>query len=319
LRDLEAARRDPNRRHEIPTLEKNYNKLLRQANFAGAQAKRTFDLRNITPVGTLLKATGAGRIAEGTKKNYADIVHSEAEKAARAGVEAAISQKGATAIAKERVKETYGDAEKEHEDAQQQVRDTRQRMRQIREEGERVAEQHEREARQAREHQQELERQHATATDEAERTRLQTQITTVGERIAAARRSAQNARERANNKVARMLPELKTLETKATLARDRLSDFNEEVKKETAAVLEGNRQFVGEVAKGFVGNKFQQTLYRAFGVGDTHMLHDAEAAAQARAQIKEKAEEKKKIDNYDKPAHAPAAPSGAAPAGGDHH
>lgn len=299
-------------------LDAKYQRLQRQQTFATNQAKRTFDLRN-TAVGSLLKATGAPKgLTEGTKKNYADLAHAEAEKAAKEGAKAAISNKDATTIAKERAKQTYGDAEAAHDSAQQQVRDARQDMRQVREEGERVAEQHEREAREAREHQQELERQHAATTDEAERTRLQTQITTVGERIAAARRSAESARASANNEAARMLPELKTLESKAKITKEKLGDFKAAVKNEAEAVKEQNKALVGAMAKGSVGGRLAQAIYRSTGISDPHMLHEAEVAALARAKIKDKAEEKKKIDEYNKPAHAPA-PSGGAAAGGDHH
>ncbi len=298
-------------------LDAKYQRLQRQQTFANTQAKRTFDLRN-TAAGALLKRTGAGSITEGTKKNYSDIAHAEAEKAAKEGAKAAISDKDASAIAKERVKQTYGNVEKEHEEAQQQVRDARLETQRAREDGakaQQIAQEHERTAREAESRKEDLQRQHDDAsTDAAAKARLKTQMDEEIQNIERARTQATRARTQANERTQQANAALQAAQAKVRDLKPLVSDFNAEVKKEVGAVKQENAKLVGAVAKGAVGNRFQQALYRSTGMGDQHMLHESEVAAQARAKIRDKAEEKKKLDEYGKDAHAPAPASG-----GDHH
>jgi hypothetical protein len=83
-------------------------------------------------------------------------------------------------------------------------------------------------------------------------------------------------------------------------------------------VEKNNIEQVEKTARELVGNRFQQALYKATGVGDKFILHEASVAATSRAKIKDKAEEKKKIDAYLKPDHAAHGPSGDAHSGDAH-
>lgn len=303
---------------DVSGLEAKYQKLLRQGSFAGAQAKRTFDLRN-TPAGSLLQKTGLPKsVADGTKKNYADIAHAEAEKAAKTAAKTSLSKEDMATIAKKEVEKTHGNVEGEHAAATQGVQEARTAMRRVREEGEKVAEEHEKTAREARERQQNLEREHSSTSDAAVKARLQTQIVAEGENIARAKRSAESARNTAANTAARMMPDLKVAENKQKETRAKLSDFNTAVNAVKKDVEKNNIEQVEKTARELVGNRFQQALYKATGVGDKFILHEASVAATSRAKIKDKAEEKKKIDAYLKPDHAAHGPSGDAHSGDAH-
>lgn len=301
-------------------LEAKYQKLLRQAQFADKQSKRTFDARN-TIAGSLLKKTGApGTLTEGTKKTYADIAHKAAEDAAKGASKTALSKSDIEAISKERVKQTQGeDAEQIHATATQEARDARRARDEAHQEAteaRRASEQHEQSIRTAEAEKQRLESEHAAATTDAEKARLQTQINTVGERILAARRSAESARTRADNLQQRSQIRVKNAESAVKTAKTKLSDFKAEVGKVREEVEKSNTKLVGETARANVGNAFQRALYKATGMGDKFILHEAELAATSRAKIKDKAEARAAIDKYNQANdHGHAAPA----AKGDDH
>lgn len=302
---------------EDPRERARYEALAQRATrsgaLAGSMAKKTFDFRN-TGAGALLGKTGVPKtLSEGTKQNYADIAHKAAEDAAKQAGKVALKGDDIKEIAKERAKQTMGDVEGSHDAAAQQVKTVREEMRQIREQGERTASEHDRTVRETREHQQNLEREQAATTDAAHRDDLQRQIRSAGERIDAARRSAESARNTASAEVARMMPDLRIKESQAKDAKSRLTDFNAEVKTRASEVQGENLKIVAKTARDSVGNIYQRSLYKATGIGDGFIRHEAEVAATSRAKIKDKAEARAAIDKYNKANdHAPAPAAGSA-------
>lgn len=273
-------------------------KIMRQKSMATSMSKMTYDARN-TGLGGLLKKSGAAdALAQGTKKNYGDTAHAEAEKAAKDAVSLAMGEKAARSAAEQAHKGDREGAAADHDRAQEEIKNQREAIRTERNKAEDELRERKKEIEAAELEHRNAQGQLQGATPE-ERRALLTKMDEQTEKI----KSAQAASRPLETQVRSFDTNLKDLEYKSRDVRETLrKNLREVAQKEretTKKILAEDASMIQEVATANLGgNSFSGLLGRATGIRDSNKVHHTEVIVASRLKFKDKADEKKGVDEY---------------------
>lgn len=295
------------------TDQRQLERIMQQKARATSLAKSTFDVRN-TALGGLLKRTGASAaLTEGTKKNYADSAHAEAEKAAKEAVSASIGKERAKTVATETHKSEKEQLQAEHENAQTEARQARESIRNERSQAEAELQRHK-----AQEEQERTAHENARAqlngASPQERNRLIQQMNEQTERI----KSAQANSAQVQQRIGTLDTAAHNADAKVKQAKEKLDAVEGKIKATTEKIMSAQGEMVQDLAGRSIGGGFKRALANATGIGvDSQVVHHAREIAGKRLGLKDEAEKKAALDSYNKSHDDHAAKPAAG--GGEHH
>lgn len=279
-------------------------KVMRQKSFATDMSKKTYDARNTAPVGGLLKQSGIpSGLAQGTKKNYADAAHAEAEKAARDAVSTAMGEKAMRDAASLKHQDEKDTARAVHDSTQQNIRAQQDNVRQ-----QRAAAEEELRLKKREIEKEEVEHKNLAAklpgAQPKERQDLINKMDAQTQKINAARDAALPF-ERNLKEFDKSLGEL---ERQSRDARDALRTNLSTIAKREDQTYKSLAKDQADMVKGVAtanlgGNSLSGLIGRATGIRDAQKVHHTETIAASRLRFKDKAEEKKGVDDYNAKPH----------------